>query len=236
MFEEILQNNPPETDIVILPEMFTTGFSMQVELFAETMDGKAFTWMKQLANKSKSAICGSFMAKENGFYFNRFLWIEPDGKFYTYDKAHLFRMGEEQKHFTKGNSQLLINYKGWKIAPFVCYDLRFPVWIRRRKDFNYDLLIFVANWPERRKMHWITLSKARAIENQSYLLAVNRVGEDGNSIYHSGDSMAVEPDGNVYYIREHEKDVAIIEVDKSKLNNYREIFPAGLDADEFYLK
>ncbi|OYU96145.1 MAG: amidohydrolase [Bacteroidetes bacterium B1(2017)] len=221
------------TDIIVLPEMFSTGFSMRPHLFAQTMEEDAVSSMKEWAIKTQAAVCGSLMIKEGEKYFNRFIWAEPNGTLLYYDKSHLFRMGEEQKHYSKGSIRLLIAYKGWNIAPFVCYDLRFPVWIRKTPEFNYDLLIFVANWPERRALHWKLLAQARAIENQSYVVAVNRVGADGSEIYHSGDSQVVDALGNVVYSNNKGIETATISLSKEDLVKYRETFPVGLDADKF---
>jgi omega-amidase len=230
-----IESIPKGVDIIVLPEMFSTGFSMQPNLFAETMDGLAVKALKNWAQTSSAAICGSFMYSENGKYFNRFIWFEPNGNCIWYDKAHLFRMGEEQLHYTAGNQRVVIDYKGWKIAPFVCYDLRFPVWIRKTQNFNYDLLIFVANWPDKRVKHWDQLACARAIENQSYLVAVNRVGIDGNGIDHSGHSKVIDPLGELLYIGEQGEECKVISIDYVHLAQYRNSFPVGLDADKFEL-
>ena len=230
-----IESLPKGIDLIVLPEMFTTGFSMQPHLFAESMDGLAVNALKNWSEKTSAAICGSFMYNENGKYYNRFIWFEPNGKCIWYDKAHLFRMGEEQLHYTAGTQRVIINYKGWKIAPFICYDLRFPVWIRKTQSFDYDLLIFVANWPHKRVKHWDLLAYARAIENQSYLIAVNRIGEDANGMQHSGHSKVVDPMGDLLYLGEELEECKVSSINYDYLSQYRNSFPVGLDADKFEL-
>ncbi|MCF8255677.1 MAG: amidohydrolase [Bacteroidia bacterium] len=232
-FDQLISNIKEPIDLILLPEMFSTGFTMRADKFAETMDGNAVSLMKKWANEKHVAVAGSLIIKEVGKYYNRFVWVEPNGEIQTYDKAHLFRMGEEQLHFSKGLNRIIISYKGWKIAPFICYDLRFPVWIRKSKNFDYDLLLFSANWPERRKFHWNLLLQARAIENQSYVAAVNRIGIDGNGMNHSGDSQIISPLGEVIYKQEYQASLGIINLSKEVLVKYRETFPVGLDADTF---
>ena len=167
------------TDLIVLPEMFTTGFSMNPKDISETMSGETIQWMKSNASKMNSAICGSIIIEEDDKYFNRFIWVNPDGSICQYDKKHLFSFAGEDKNYTAGNEKIIIEYKGWKICPLVCYDLRFPVWSRNSED--YDLLIYVANWPTKRKLAWKSLLVARAIENQCYVIGVNRVGKDENN-------------------------------------------------------
>ncbi len=233
LFDTCIKSLSAAADIIVLPEMFSTGFTMQAEVFAEEMSGRTIQKMQEWAKDSNAVICGSIIIKEDQKFFNRFIWVEPNGKIEKYDKAHLFRMGEEEQHYTRGSEQLLLNYKGWKIAPFVCYDLRFPVWLRRTEKFDFDLMIFVANWPERRSKHWDLLLQARAVENQSYVLAVNRIGNDGKQIYHSGNSAVIDPLGNIVFKLEHEAMVKEIVLSKASLDNYRESFPLGLDTDKF---
>ena len=217
-------------DLIILPEMFTTGFGMRPELFAETPDGEAFLWMKTQAAKTGAAICGSMMMQEQGNYYNRLIWMQADGTFFTYDKRHLFRMGEENNHYTGGNKKLTLTYKNWQIVPMVCYDLRFPVWCRNQQA---GLMIFVANWPERRRQHWMKLLEARAIENQCYVIGLNRVGADGNNIYYSGDSLIVDPKGNRLAYAEHYECLLEATLYLAEMNEYRQLFPAWKDADDF---
>lgn len=224
------------TDIIVLPEMFSTGFTMKPELHFDTMDGETIAWMKALSIKKNTAICGSIIIKnEVEQYVNRFLFVNQN-EIHYYDKAHLFRMGEENQHYVKGESQKIIQYKGFNIAPMVCYDLRFPAWIRRTPHFEYDLLLFVANWPQRRSEHWKTLLLARAIENQAYVLGVNRIGNDGNGIYHSGDTSFINPLGEILYRKKEDEDIYTHVIEKSIINDYRKSFPVEKDADEFNLK
>lgn len=229
-------SNIDVTDIIVLPEMFSTGFTMKPELHFDTMDGETIAWMKALSIKKNAAICGSIIIKnEVEQYVNRFLFVNQNEIQY-YDKAHLFRMGEENQHYVKGESQKIIQYKGFNIAPMVCYDLRFPAWIRRTPHFEYDLLLFVANWPQRRSEHWKTLLLARAIENQAYVLGVNRIGNDGNGIYHSGDTSFINPLGEILYRKKEDEDIYRHVIEKSIINDYRKSFPVEKDADEFNLK
>jgi omega-amidase len=224
-----------KTDVIILPEMFTTGFSMRPHLFAEELGGVAQQQMQQWSTFTGAAVCGSIMISENNQYVNRFFWFEPKPNTRHYDKAHLFRMGEEQVHYNKGNEQVLIEYLGWKIAPFICYDLRFPVWIRRHANFNYDVLIFVANWPSKRIAHWRALTLARAIENQAFLAGVNRIGEDVSGIPHNGQSCIINPMGEYVFDAKDEAVCQTITIEKSELEKYRESFPVGLDTDSFLI-
>lgn len=223
------------TDIIVLPEMFTTGFSMNAANLHEEMDGPSIAWMKQMATIHNCALCGSIIINDGGRYVNRFIFASEKGSMQTYDKRHLFRMGEEHKHYHAGTLQLMFEYRGWKIAPFVCYDLRFPVWMRRTASLDYDLVLLVANWPERRSAHWKILSQARAIENQSYLVAVNRVGLDGKGVNHSGDSCVYAPTGEILWSRSMEECVETIKLSKPNLYEYRDNFPVFRDADEFAL-
>lgn len=224
-----------ETDLVILPEMFTTGFTMKSSELFETMDGATVRWMKEMAERKKCAIAGSVIIKETGCYYNRFLFVGQDGNIETYDKRHLFRMAGEDKYFSKGNGRVIIDYGGWKICPMVCYDLRFPVWDRSRND--RDLMIFVANWPETRKEAWSTLLRARAMENQVYVAGVNRVGKDGSYVSYSGNSAVFSPSGNlISNIRPGEESIQTVILSMTEMNDFREKFPAWLDADDFEIK
>lgn len=233
--DSIIPELAGKTDIIVLPEMFNTGFSMRPHLFAEGANGIAQEKMQYWSTLTQAAICASIMVREGDAFYNRFFWFEPKPNTKTYDKAHLFRMGEEQLHYNKGNKQVIIEYANWKIAPFICYDLRFPVWNRRRPDFDYDLAIYVANWPQKRIAHWRALLLARAIENQSYVVAVNRIGEDASGILHNGASCVINMQGNVLYDANDEAVCHTISISKSELTNYREVFPVGLDADRFNL-
>jgi predicted amidohydrolase len=235
VFDTLIKNINTSPDIIVLPEMFTTGFSMNPENLALGMEQDAILKMKEWSALTNAALCGSMMMRENDTYFNRFIWVEPDGSIKHYDKKHLFRMGEENQHYTAGSQHLLIAFRGWNIAPFICYDLRFPVWLRRTKEFNYDCLLFVANWPTRRTKHWKLLAQARAIENQSYVVAVNRVGKDAYDIPYSGDSQVISPLGEVLFHLENEACAETVVLNKDVLNQYRNDFPAFDDADEFKL-
>jgi predicted amidohydrolase len=231
-----IENIEQRTEIVVLPEMFSTGFSMQPELFAETMEGETVQWMKDIAETNKIIVTGSIIIEEDGQYFNRLVWMLPNGQLGYYDKRHLFAYGEEDKHYTGGNKRLIASVKGWKINLLICYDLRFPVWSRQQSGENeteYDLLIYVANWPERRSHAWKTLLCARAIENQCYVAGVNRVGKDNKNIYHSGNSLVIDPLGQVLYHMADEEDVFTITLQKEDLDKARTQFPFWKDADDF---
>ena len=238
MLQQKIESITDKTEIVILPEMFSTGFSMQPQLFAETMDGETMGWMKMLSNKNGIVLTGSVMIEEEGKYFNRLIWMLPNGQFGYYDKRHLFAYGEEDKHYSSGNKRLIASVKGWKINLQVCYDLRFPVWARQQpKDGapEYDVLIYVANWPERRSHAWKTLLCARAIENQCYVIGVNRVGDDAKNIHYSGNSLVIDPMGQVLYHMADEEDINTITLSKEKLEEVRTRFPFLNDADDFII-
>jgi predicted amidohydrolase len=234
-FEEKIWCLSGKTDLIILPEMFSTGFSMETQKLAEPMNHTTFKWMKQMAAQTGAVITGSYMVKEGTQFFNRLLWMRPDGFFETYDKRHLFRMVEEHRAFAAGNKRLVCEWKGWKIAPFICYDLRFPVWSRSVKNEPIDLMIYVANWPEKRAHSWNTLLQARAIENLSYVAGVNRVGEDGQQIHYSGDSAIIDPKGEQLYHQKEMEDIFTQVLSYEQLYIYRKSFPAHLDADDFKL-
>lgn len=222
-----------QSNLVVLPEMFTTGFTMDSSSLAEPMEGNTLKWMQKWASELEVLLIGSFIVEENGF-FNRLLAVKPDGSFDYYDKKHLFRMGKEQEHYDSGNRNITIDYLGWKIKPFICYDLRFPVWCRNTTQA--ELMLFVANWPERRKEHWRSLLVARAIENMAFVIGVNRVGEDGNGIAHSGNSMLVNARGERLIELEDKSGVLQYTLSKEDLQQYRLSFPAHLDADSFEIK
>ncbi|TXH53385.1 MAG: amidohydrolase [Bacteroidia bacterium] len=233
-YEHQIANIKEKKEIIVLPEMFTTGFSMHPERFAETMDGEAVSWMKQMAQQHRCILTGSLMIEEQGQYFNRLIWMMPNGAYYTYDKRHLFAFAQEDQHYTAGNKRLVVSVNGWKICLVVCYDLRFPVWLRNQSQ-EYDALIVVANWPERRAHAWKSLLMARAIENMSYVLGVNRVGIDGNGINHSGDSCVISPIGEVLWEQKDQAVVHTMTLDKNHLMNCRTQFPFLNDADKFVL-
>ena len=239
MFTEKINNLQSPSHVIILPEMFTTGFSMNPAQLAETMDGASIDWMRQTASRKKCIVTGSLIIEEDGKYYNRLIWMLPNGEFGYYDKKHLFAYAEEDKFYTSGTKRLIARVNGWKINLMVCYDLRFPVWARQQFDehqnFEYDVLIYVANWPEKRSTAWKTLLQARAIENQCYVIGVNRVGTDGKGIYYSGDSMVVDPLGEIIYHKAHDEDISSITLNKNHLEDVRNRFPFWRDADEFIL-
>jgi len=231
-FEKQIQAIKEDTDLIILPEMFTTGFSMQPELWAENHLGSTLSKMQEWASDTNAAILGSFIVKVDQKYYNRAYFVFPDQTFQFYDKRHLFRMAKEDKHYSSGEKHLIIDYKGWKILPLICYDLRFPVW--SRNTMNYDLLIYIANWPERRSLPWKTLLKARAIENLSFVAGVNRIGKDGNGVEHSGDSALIDFKGEeISNIKPHTQQSETIEINQTELIQFRKKFPAHIDADNF---
>ena len=234
MFEEKIWQIQNDVDLILLPEMFQTGFTMEHEGLAEPMNFNTFKWMKQMAAQKNAAVCGSYIVKEEGQVFNRLLWMQPDGEFKTYNKRHLFRMANEHEHFDMGAEKLIVEWRGWKICPMVCYDLRFPVW-SRNVDLAYDLLLYVANWPAVRVNAWDTLLEARAIENVSYSIGLNRVGKDGVGIEYNGHSAAYSPKGEQLAFSEKEE-IIYIELSAESLQSFRKKFPAHLDADEFEIK
>jgi predicted amidohydrolase len=242
MFSQKIAGISGSTDLIVLPEMFSTGFSMHVETLAEEPGrSKAIEWMKRTAAERECVVTGSLMIRETPGcgkarpkYFNRLIWMEPDGHYLHYDKRHLFGLSNEEQVYTAGDTKIITVWKGWKICPLVCYDLRFPVWSRNSAD-GYDLLLYVANWPERRIYAWKQLVVARAIENQCYVAGLNRVGNDGGDIYHSGDSMAVDAVGNVLYHKKDEEDVVTVELNYEALQKTREALPFLKDADAFAL-
>jgi predicted amidohydrolase len=238
MFDEKINAIQERTEIVILPEMFSTGFSMAPERLAQTMDGSAVQWMKKKAAEKNIIITGSLIIEEDGHYLNRLIWMQPNGVYGIYDKRHLFGYGKEDEHYLAGDKRLIAQVKGWKICLNVCYDLRFPVWTRNAISPEtgapeYDVLINVANWPERRSTPWKTLIHARAIENQCYAIGVNRVGNDGNDIYHSGDSSLIDPLGEILYRKSNDEDIFTTTLERSRLDEVRKNFPFLKDADKF---
>lgn len=220
-----------KTDLVLLPEMFTTGFTMNPEKVAEPMSGKSVNWMRGQAAKLDAVVCGSLIVEEDGNYFNRLVWMRPDSSFEIYDKRHLFTLAGEHIPYQAGSKKLIVELKGWKICPLVCYDLRFPVWSRNVED--YDLLIYVANWPRPRAHHWKTLLTARAIENQCYLAGVNRVGTDANDLHYQGDTSIIDYTGNVLYHAVDVEDVITLELSKEKLMHFRSKLNFLADRDTF---
>jgi omega-amidase len=239
MFTQKIDSIQTPAQVVILPEMFTTGFSMKPEEFAETMDGPSVQWMKETARRKRIILTGSLIIEEEGQYYNRLIWMLPNGALGYYDKRHLFAFAGEDQHYTAGHQRLVASVNGWRINLMVCYDLRFPVWARQKNnegEFEYDVLLYVANWPERRNTAWKALLQARAIENQSYVIGVNRVGKDGNDINHNGDSMVIDPLGTILYHKEQEEDIFSITLQKEDLNEVREKFQFWRDADRFTIE
>jgi omega-amidase len=234
MFAEKLAATSPATDLIVLPEMFTTGFSMEASQLAEEAEGPTLQWMREQAAKHQAVITGSVMVQEKENYFNRLFWVRPEGTYEHYDKRHLFRMAKEHHTYTLGTDKLLVELNGWNICPLVCYDLRFPVW-SRNKDSQYDLLLYVANWPKPRSNAWSILLQARAIENLSYVVGVNRVGTDGNGNHYSGDSAIIHPKGYKLLETTEAEGIHTITLSKQELDDFREAFPAHLDADDFTL-
>lgn len=220
------------TDIILLPELFSTGFSIASTHLAEMMDGETVAWMKAQAKKKKAVLCGSVMIKDKGHIYNRLLWVEPNGRVLHYDKRHLFSFIKEDKHFTPGTKRLIFEYEGWKICPMICYDLRFPVFARN--DVDYDLLLFVANWPNTRISSWDALLKARAIENQAYVIGLNRVGTDGFEAQYPGHSQVLDPEGDCISMAP-EYQIGLVEVTLSKnyLTECRKRYPFLSDRDTY---
>lgn len=228
-----LQALSGKTDLVVLPEMFSTGFTMQSHLFAEDINGETLTALRQWVRKYNLALSGSFICAEDGKFFNRGFFLTPEGDEYFYDKHHLFRMGHEPEHFSAGDKRCIIFWQGWKICLMVCYDLRFPVWCRNVIN-EYDLLLFVANWPVPRIQVWNTLLCARAIENQSYVCGVNRVGKDGIGLHYNGGSALYNMKGeNLIHFTENEEAFKTVTIDLESLRTFRTKFPAWRDADFF---
>ena len=288
--EEKILSIRENTELVVLPEMFSTGFSMRPEVLAESMDGPSLAWMRSVAARKRIILTGSLIIEEKGHYFNRLIWMLPNGEYGFYDKRHRFAYAGESEHYTAGHKRLVASVKGWKIMPLVCYDLRFPVWSRQtpaageseapaahslagahtapsapagqprpasapppapgpnapappenpaapnEPPLEYDVLLYVANWPERRSLAWKTLLQARAIENQSYVIGVNRIGNDGNNIYHSGDSMIVGPLGEILYHGMAREEIFTLTLRKETLTDVRQRFPFWRDADLFSIQ
>ncbi|MCU0379799.1 MAG: amidohydrolase [Chitinophagaceae bacterium] len=243
MFASSFQRMDQRTELVLLPEMFSTGFSMDASSLAETMDGPTVSWMRDMAATHRKVIAGSLIIREGEDYFNRLVWMLPNGQFGHYDKRHCFGLAGEDKHFTPGNKRLIASVKGWRINLCICYDLRFPVWSRQQKvgteaplEPEYDLLVYVANWPDRRIHAWKTLLPARAIENQCYVAAVNRIGDDGHGIAHSGHSMVIDPMGDILDTAHDQETILTCTLKKSLLLDTRAKLPFWKDADSFLIR
>ena len=219
-------------DLIVLPEMFTTGYTMNAAACSQAMNGSAVQWLKETSRRIKTDITGSMIISDRGGFYNRLVWAKPDGSMHLYDKRHLFRMAGEHEIFTGGSSNITVELKGWRVRPFICYDLRFPAWTRNRGS-EYDIAVFVASWPAKRSDHWATLLSARAIENQSFVIGVNRTGTDGNGLEYSGGSGAFDFTGSTIFDAGSSECVSIIQLQSSALIEYRETFPAWMDSDDF---
>ena len=228
-----LEHLEKATDLVVLPEMFTTGFSMDPETIAEEAAAETLPWMQELAARHGAAVLGSLAVREGGKHYNRLFFVTPDGGYRHYDKRHLFRLSGEDRHYAAGGDRLVVEWRGWRLCPMICYDLRFPVWSRNRDD--YDLLLFVANWPAKRRYHWRQLLIARAIENQACCIGLNRIGDDGNGLRYSGDSLAIAADGEILLDCADRAGIFSATLDYAAVQTYREKFPCHRDADAFTL-
>lgn len=236
MLEEKIWEIEDDIDLLILPEMFPTGFSMDAPALAEPMNLLVTKWMKQMASQLKCTVTGSVIISENQNYFNRLLWVSPNGNVSSYDKRHLFRMADEEKVFSPGENIPIFELKGWKICPQVCYDLRFPIWSRNRAvqgKLAYDVIFYIASWPAARVSAWDALLPARAIENLAYAIGVNRVGVDGNAVSYNGHSAAYDFKGSKLIDLEDREIIQVVKLDASELEAYREKFPAWMDSDSF---
>ena len=232
LFSQLINKLDTTVDLILLPEMFTSGFTMNASLVAETMSGKTVDWMLKTAKAKQAAICGTIVIKENNNFYNRFVFVHPNGKIDSYNKRHSFTLAGENEVYTCGHERSIINYCGWKICPQICYDLRFPVWSRNTE--NYDLLIYLANWPVTRIKAWDTLLKARAIENMSYTIGVNRVGKDDNNYAYSGNSLIVDYlGGELAKIKDYSSGILIANLDYNKQQQIREKLGFLKDSDTF---
>ncbi len=231
-FAELLAGREGTTDLIVLPEMFTTGFSMRSRELAEGMDGPTVAWMQEQARKQDAALYGSLIIGEGGKHFNRGLFVEPDGTVTRYDKRHLFRFADETSHFSAGTDRVVVRWRGWRLLLQICFDLRFPVFARNRGD--YDAILYVANWPEARRHAWNQLLIARAIENQCYVVGVNRVGMDGKGIHYAGDSAIIDPQGVVDNVVPG-TGLVTGRLSLAPLEEFRKRFPVALEADSFTL-
>jgi|TARA_B110000503_G_scaffold133021_1_gene209817 omega-amidase len=237
-FEELIWELP-STDLIILPEMFSTGFSMNPELLSEAVHTRTFRWMRQISEQKNTVLMGSYIVRDQGNFFNRLYAVYPDGSSHFYDKKHLFGLAGEQEHYTSGSQKLIIEIKGWRICPMICYDLRFPIWSRSRASFDqlyeYDLLVYVASWPKPRINAWDTLLAARAIENQSYAIGVNRLGTDGNALEYCGHSAVYDFLGKNQLDLGETAGIHTAILDKQSLMLFREEYPFQKDSDSFEL-
>ncbi|WP_027000400.1 amidohydrolase [Eisenibacter elegans] len=236
MFEEKIAQLPQGVEVIVLPEMFTTGFTMEATPNAEPMNLHTFKWMTQQAARSQAAVVGSYIVQEQGRFYNRMLWMQPDGGYQYYDKRHLFRMAQEHETFSAGQQPVVVEWRGWRILLQVCYDLRFPVFSRNRPELNYDLALYVANWPAARSNAWDILLQARAVENLAYVVGVNRIGTDGKGIDYCGNTALVDFKGERLCYHHHGEAASVHTLSKAALTAFRDKFPAHLDADRFELK
>jgi predicted amidohydrolase len=240
MFGEKFDAINESFDLIVLPEMFNTAFSMNPSVCAELPDGKTFSWIKEKAKEKNCVITGSMLINDGGNYFNRLIWMMPDGTFQQYDKKHLFRFSGEHEVFSSGRKKITSSLNGWNVRPLICYDLRFPVWSMNtfsKEKFEYDCLIYIANWPKKRRHAWISLLVARAIENQAYVIGVNRIGTDGKGNAYSGDSMIIDPKGNIIVqIPAHQEAIEFATLSHSEVQSYREHFRVALDWDKFKIE
>lgn len=235
LFSEKINSISESTDIIVLPEMFTTGFTMNATPLAEQEQGETLQWMQQIARNKNAAITGSVIIKEDDNYYNRLFFVFPEGTYKKYDKRHTFTLAKEHETYTAGTEKLLINYKGWKICPLICYDLRFPVWARNTED--YDILLYVANWPNKRVSAWDALLKARAIENMAFCIGVNRIGLDGNGFEYSGHSAIYNVLGEQLTTQDHEKEIIeTVTLEKKHITTLRDHLQFLQDRDLFQLK
>lgn len=233
-YQQLIARTTTVRHVVVLPEMFSTGFSMSPELLAEPMDGPTIGWMKKIASQHRCILTGSLIIEDNGKYYNRMLWVQPDGKVAHYDKRHLFGFASEDHHYASGTSRVITQVNGWRFNLMVCYDLRFPVWSRNQGE-EYDVLIYVANWPEQRSLAWKTLLQARAIENQCYVIGVNRIGKDPKGNNYSGDSSVFGPSGETLWQQSHSQDVHTVALNAEVLTKVRQNYPFLKDADTFLM-
>ena len=237
-FDQKLAAIDTAVDLVVLPEMFTTGFTMNPQAIAEPMEGESMGWMHEKASDLSCVVTGSLVIQEGGHYYNRLVWMRPDGSYACYDKKHLFSYAGENENYSPGKSKLIVDLKGWKIMPMICYDLRFPVWCRNRYDeemgFEYDCIVYVANWPAGRSHAWRILLMARAIENLSYVVGVNRIGSDERGIDYSGDSAVIDPLGeNLSNMLPHADQAEVVTLARCPLDSHRDRFRAWVDWDGF---
>lgn len=234
-FRQKIKDLTGKRQVVILPETFNTGFSMDPNRLAESMDGKTVTWMKEVAKEEKIILAGSIMIQEEGKNYNRLLWVLPSGEVQHYDKRHRFSLGGEQEEFSRGERRVIVQVNGWRILLQICYDLRFPVYARQQQDDEYDAILYVANWPQKRMLAWNTLLRARAIENQCYTLGINRIGEDGTGLAHCGGTTVFDPLGETIHHVEDREDVSTLTLNNDEVKMIREKLPFQKDRDPFSL-